>query len=169
MGPAPGSPARSPPRSDDRKRRTSGCGRTMRAFAGRRFSSRGARPPKPLTLAFIEEMRAEGCAVESILRVLRQQDLQVAARTYRSWKRPARIAARTVIDALVEDKIRAPAWKVNEATGVVQMIPEGLHGRRISPTSAHGRSSSTSRSSWTCSPSVSPVGTPARARRLTWS
>lgn len=64
-------------------------------------------------------MRAEGYAVESILRVLRQQDLQIAARTYRSWKRPARIAARTVIDALMEDKIRAPAWKVNEATGVV--------------------------------------------------
>ena len=83
-----------------------------------------------MILAFIEEMRAEGYAVEAILRVLRQQDLQIAARTYRSWKRPARIAACTVTDSLVEDKIRALAWEVNEATGVVLMTPEGLYGQR---------------------------------------
>ena len=52
--------------------------------------------------AFIDEMRAEGYAVEPILRVLRQQGMQIAARTYRAWKRPVRIAARTVTDALVE-------------------------------------------------------------------
>lgn len=75
-------------------------------------------------------MRAEGYAVESILRVLRQQGLQIAARTYRAWKRPARIAARTVTDALVEDKILDLAWKVSEVTGQVQMTPEGLYGRR---------------------------------------
>ena len=83
-----------------------------------------------MILAFINEMRAEGYAVESILRVLRQQGLKIAARTYRAWRRPARIAARTVTDALVEDKIRALAWKVNEATGQVEMTPEGLYGRR---------------------------------------
>ena len=75
-------------------------------------------------------MRAEGFAVESILRVLRQQGLKIAARTYRSWKSPARIATRTVTDALVEDQIRTLAWKVNEATGLIQMTPEGLYGRR---------------------------------------
>jgi len=75
-------------------------------------------------------MRAEGYAVESILRVLRQQGLEIAARTYRAWKRPARIAARTVTDALVEDKIRELAWKFNPVTGQVQMTPEGLYGRR---------------------------------------
>lgn len=75
-------------------------------------------------------MRAEGYAVESILCVLRQQGLEIAARTYRSWKRPARIASRTVTDALVEDKIRDLAWTVNEVTGQVQMTPEGLYGRR---------------------------------------
>ena len=37
---------------------------------------------------------------------LRQQGLAIAARTYRAWKRPARIAERTVADALVEDKTR---------------------------------------------------------------
>lgn len=83
-----------------------------------------------MILAFINEMRAEGYAVESILRVLRQQGLKIAARTYRAWRRPARIAARTVTDALVEDKIRALAWKVNEATGQIEMTPEGLYGRR---------------------------------------
>ncbi|MBP2407302.1 transposase InsO family protein [Brachybacterium fresconis] len=75
-------------------------------------------------------MRAEGYAVESILRVLRQQGLEIAARTYRAWKRPARIAARTVTDALVEDKVRELAWKFNPVTGQVQMTPEGLYGRR---------------------------------------
>ena len=80
--------------------------------------------------AFIDEMRAEGYAVESILRVLRQQGLRIAARTYRAWKNPARIAARTVTDALVEDKIRDLAWKANPVTGLIQMTPEGLYGRR---------------------------------------
>lgn len=75
-------------------------------------------------------MRAEGYAVESILRVLRQQGLEIAARTYRAWKNPARIAARTVTDALVEDKIRELAWTTNRVTGLIQMTPEGLYGRR---------------------------------------
>lgn len=75
-------------------------------------------------------MRAEGYAVEPILAVLRQQGLVIAARTYRAWKRPARIAARTVTDALGEDKIRDLAWTVNPVTGLVQMTPEGLYGRR---------------------------------------
>lgn len=75
-------------------------------------------------------MRNEGHAVESILRVLRQQGLGIAARTYRAWKSPVRIAARTVTDALVEDKIRDLAWTFNEVTGQIQMTPEGLYGRR---------------------------------------
>lgn len=72
-------------------------------------------------------MRAEGYAVESILRVLRQQGLEIAARTYRAWRRPARIADRTVTDALVEDKVRDLAWKVNPVTGRREMTPEGLY------------------------------------------
>lgn len=75
-------------------------------------------------------MRAEGYAVESILRVLRQQGLEIAASTYRAWKNPTRIAARTVTDALVEDKIRELAWTTNRVTGLIQMTPEGLYGRR---------------------------------------
>lgn len=75
-------------------------------------------------------MRNEGHAVESILRVLRQQGLAIAGRTCRAWKSPVRIAARTVTDALVEDKIRDLAWTFNQATGQIQMTPEGLYGRR---------------------------------------
>jgi putative transposase len=81
-------------------------------------------------LAFIDEMRAEGSAVGPILRVLRQQGLGIAARTYRAWKRPARIAERTVTDALVEDKIRDLVWTVNQVTGQIQMTPQGLYRRR---------------------------------------
>lgn len=99
-------------------------------MSGLDFLRGGARPPQPLILAFIDEMRAEGYAVEPILAVLRQRGLVIAARTYRAWKRPARIAARTVTDALVEDKIRDLAWTVNPVTGLVQMTPEGLYGRR---------------------------------------
>ncbi|MCP2287063.1 hypothetical protein APR04_006010 [Promicromonospora umidemergens] len=75
-------------------------------------------------------MRDQGYAVEPILRVLRQQGLQIAARTYRAWKRPARIADRTITDAVVEDTIRDLAWTFNETTGRKQMTPEGLYGRR---------------------------------------
>src|SRR5699024_5177136 len=75
-------------------------------------------------------MRAEGHAVESILAVLRQQGLVIAARTYRAWKRPTRIADRTVTDALVEDKIRDLTWTIDERTGRRRMTPEGLYGRR---------------------------------------
>lgn len=88
------------------------------------------RPPQPLICAFIDEMRAEGYAVESVLRVLRQQGVGIAARTYRSWKSPTRIAARTVTDALVEGKIRELAWTHDEASGRRRMTPEGLYGRR---------------------------------------
>jgi hypothetical protein len=38
------------------------------------------RPPQPLMMGFIDQMRAEGFAVESICRVLREQGCQVAAR-----------------------------------------------------------------------------------------
>ena len=60
-------------------------------------------------MGFIEQMRAEGHAVESIIRVLREQGVKVAARTDRAWRRP-HIAVRTISDAMVVDAIRAAAW-----------------------------------------------------------
>ena len=78
-------------------------------------------------------MRAEGHAVESICRVLREQGCQIAARTYRAWKRAGRVvAARTVTDAQVVDAVRDIAWttKVDATACCAQASPEGLYGRR---------------------------------------
>ena len=83
-------------------------------------------------MGFIDQMRAEGYAVESILRVLREQDVKIAARTYRAWRKP-RIAHRTITDAMVVDAVRDAAW-VTEllADGTIRrrMTPEGLYGRK---------------------------------------
>jgi len=81
-----------------------------------------------MIVGFIDQMRAEGHAVESVCRVLREQGLQVAARTYRAWRRP-KVAARTVSDAVVLDAVRAAVW-TTDAAGVRRMTPEGLYGRR---------------------------------------
>ena len=79
-------------------------------------------------MAFIDDQRAAGHAVESICRVLREQGCQIAARTYRSWKRGA-VAARTLSDAHVADKVRDLAWTTTRQAQR-QMTPEGLYGRR---------------------------------------
>ena len=51
-------------------------------------------------MGFIDTMRGEGFAVETVCAVLREQGVQVAARTYRSWRTPDRqVAERTVTDA----------------------------------------------------------------------
>jgi len=85
-------------------------------------------------MGFIDTMRAEDHAVESICRVLREQGCQIAARTYRSWKRSGRVvAARTVSDAQVVDAVRDIAWTTKvDADGVLvrKLSPEGLYGRR---------------------------------------
>src|SRR5215212_9896704 len=80
---------------------------------------RATRASAPLIMAFIDDMRAEGCAVESTCRVLREQGCPVAARTYRAWKRGRPPAERTISDAVLTDAILA-----TEGT------PEGLYGRR---------------------------------------
>ena len=81
-------------------------------------------------MGFIDTMRAEDHAVESICRVLREQGCQIAARTYRSWKRAGRVvAARTVSDAQVVDAVRDIAW-TTDRQGRRKLSPEGLYGRR---------------------------------------
>ncbi|WBL20288.1 IS3 family transposase [Citricoccus sp. NR2] len=100
--------------------------------AATNFLRGGTRPPQPLMMGFIDHMRSEGFAVESIIRVLREQGVKIAARTYRAWKRP-RISARTVTDAMVVDAVRDAAWKtVVDQTGAQRrrMTPEGLYGRK---------------------------------------
>jgi transposase InsO family protein len=81
-------------------------------------------------VAFIDEMRAEGHAVESVCRVLRELGCQIAARTYRAWAQPNRVVAdRTITDAYVQDKVRDLAWTLDEQ-GRRRLTPEGLYGRR---------------------------------------
>ena len=85
-------------------------------------------------MGFLDTMRVQSYAVESICRVLREQGCQIAARTYRSWKRTGRVvAARTVTDAQVVDAVRDIAWTTKVDTdGVLvrKLSPEGLYGRR---------------------------------------
>jgi putative transposase len=81
-------------------------------------------------MGFIDTMRSQGHAVESICRVLREQGCQIAARTYRSWKRTGRpIAARTISDAYVVAAVRDIAW-TTDAHGRRKLAAEGLYGRR---------------------------------------
>ncbi|MFG2715337.1 hypothetical protein ACGFX2_32975 [Streptomyces goshikiensis] len=84
-------------------------------------------------MAFTDQMRACGYAVESILTALKPAGLKIAARTLRAWCAPAGpsnvAAARTVTDALVEDAIRRLAFTTNTA-GDRMLAPEGLYGRR---------------------------------------
>ena len=83
-----------------------------------------------MILAFIDQLRVEGHVVESVCRVLREQGVQIAARTYRAWRQPGRpIAARVLSDAAVVDAVRSTAWTVT-ADGIKQLTPEGLYGRR---------------------------------------
>src|SRR5688572_9091880 len=79
-------------------------------------------------MGFIDTMRAEGHAVESICRVLRQQGCQIAARTYRAWKRQ-QPAARTMTEAMVINAILDASF-TTDAQGRRQLTPEGLYGRR---------------------------------------
>ena len=88
-------------------------------------------------MGFIDQMRAEGHAVESIIRVLREQGVKVAACTYRAW-RQGRVSARTVTDALVLDAVRDAAWRV-------EVLPDGTTRRRMTPEGLYGRKKMTAR------------------------
>jgi putative transposase len=63
-----------------------------------------------------------------------EQGCQIAARTYRAWSCAQQpVAPRTLTDALVMDKVRDLAWRVDsegERAGVRRLTPEGLYGRR---------------------------------------
>lgn len=87
-----------------------------------------------MIVAFIDECRRDGFAVESVCRVLSEQGCQIAARTYRAWAGAGqRVADRTVSDAVVMDAVREAAWTVDEhgpMAGVRRLTPEGLYGRR---------------------------------------
>jgi putative transposase len=79
-------------------------------------------------MGFIDTLRAEGHAVESICRVLREQGCQIAARTYRT-RRARQPAARTVSDAIVINAIVDTSF-ATDPNGRRRLTPEGLYGRR---------------------------------------
>jgi hypothetical protein len=85
----------------------------------------GTRPSPLMIAGFIDEQRAAGRGVESVCAVLREQGVQVAPRTYRSWRR-APVPARVVTDAAVIDRLRG--LRTGSATG--GPLPETLYGRR---------------------------------------
>ncbi len=69
-------------------------------------------------MGFIDTLRGQGHAVESVCRVLRMQGCQIAARTYRAWRSGHRhLAARTISDAEVVDVVRDLAWARCPRTG----------------------------------------------------
>jgi len=74
---------------------------------------------------FIDEQRAQGHGVESVCTVLREQGVQVAPRTYRSW-RTTPAAARAFSDAAIIDTLRG--LRTGSASG--GPLPETLYGRR---------------------------------------
>ena len=84
-----------------------------------------------MMMGFIDTMRAEGHAVESIIRVLQAQGVKIAARTYRAHRQGI-VAVRTITDAQVQDAVRAAAWTIVERNGTMRRVltPEGLYGRR---------------------------------------
>lgn len=82
-----------------------------------------------MIMGFIDELRAEGHAVESICRVLSEQGCRIAARTYRSWRARRRPAARTISDAVVMNAILDASFSI-DAHGTKRLTPEGLYGRR---------------------------------------
>jgi hypothetical protein len=87
-----------------------------------------------LIVAFINECREAGHAVESVCRVLSEQGCQIAARTYRAWASTGQhVPDRTVSDAIVINAVREAAWSVDTdgpMAGVRRLTAEGLYGRR---------------------------------------
>src|SRR5829696_5020096 len=79
-------------------------------------------------MGFIDSMRAQGHAVESVCRVLSGQGCPAAARTYLECKTRGP-STRTMADAQVIAAIRTVCWQRDEH-GVLRLTPQGLYGRR---------------------------------------
>ena len=78
-------------------------------------------------MGFIDTLRAEGYAVESICRVPGEQGWQIAARTYRAWRAARQPAARAVSDAMVINAIFDASFST-DSDGRRRLTPEGLMG-----------------------------------------
>ena len=99
---------------------------TNEMASSRRLSlAQGARPSPPRIVAFIDQMKADGHAVESACEVLRMQGVRVAAQTYRAWKSRA-APARAFTDASILDVFH----RLHQRDRRSRPRPEVLYGRR---------------------------------------
>lgn len=82
-----------------------------------------------MIMSFIDDMRTQGYAVESICAVLTRQGCRVAARTCRSWN-TGLVSARDLSDAYLINDIWDAFHVRDEQTGAWVLTPESLYGRR---------------------------------------
>ena len=84
-----------------------------------------------MIMDFIRSQEQAGRAVESVCAVLREQGLQVAARTYRAARaRAAAVSAQVLAMAYLMNAIHTLAFVWDPATARFRLRPEGLYGRR---------------------------------------
>lgn len=83
-----------------------------------------------MIMAFIDQMKAEGRAVESTCTVLSSLGVPVAARTYRAWKAARTVSPRGLELAYLMNAIHTIAFIIDPHTGKNRLRPEGLYGRR---------------------------------------
>jgi putative transposase len=83
-----------------------------------------------MIMEFIRSQHAQGRSVESVCRVLSDQGLQVAARTYRAWRARTSLAPRELAMAYLVNAIHSLAFVLDPTTGRYRLLPEGLYGRR---------------------------------------
>jgi hypothetical protein len=81
----------------------------------RSFLTRDNWTPQPMIVGFIDTMRAQGYAVESVCRGLTEPGCQIAARTYRARRARRAPTARTVSDAQVINAIKEAYWRRDDA------------------------------------------------------
>jgi putative transposase len=83
-----------------------------------------------MIMDFINQMRAEGRAVESTCAVLTSLGVPVAARTYRACKAARSVAPQLLELAYLMNLIHTLAFFLDPVTGKNRLRPEGLYGRR---------------------------------------
>jgi hypothetical protein len=80
---------------------------------------------------FIRSQQRAGRSVESVCRVLREQGVQVAARTYRASRAGvAAVSGQSLAMAYLMNAVYSLAFVWDGATGRFRLRPEGLYGRR---------------------------------------
>ena len=91
---------------------------------GFNFLREGTRPSLPRLVQFIDQSKANGHRVESTGRVLRQQGVALAGRSYRAWKQRVP-SARTIDDAILTARqLHLAARQASSITVVLQPAAE---------------------------------------------